>query len=148
MAFDNGCAHRLRSCVWRSPVLAIEFADDYQSFLIGIFNRECNASILSECWMGGFCRLLDVLWIMIASTDDDAVLEPSADKEVAARQKAQIAGAQIWSLACVQEGIKSFAGGLSIAPISGCHAWPGHPDFADLSCGSRRFGAWINNYHR
>src|SRR5882762_974581 len=68
---------------------------------------------------------------MIASADNDAVLQPSRNEELAIPEKAQISRAQIWPLPGIQERLEGFSRRRRVAPIAGSDTRPGHPDFAD-----------------
>ena len=84
-------------------------------------------------------RQLDVLRIVVHAADDDQVLQPAGDEQLAVVQEAQVAGAQerargrrrrrAWNVCCVAS---------SRLPVALGHAGAGDPDLADLVRPARR----------
>ncbi len=81
--------------------------------------------------------------VVIASANDDQVLQPATDEQFAVLQKAQVAGAQERpGTAVLQIGFEGIGGFLGALPVSLGYAGPGDPDFAHLvgSCPGHRVG--------
>ena len=89
---------------------------------------------------------LDVLRIMIASTDDDQVFQTSCNKQLTFLNKTQVAGSQERPFAAaLQNCFENLFGFFRTTPIPCGNTWPFYPDFPDLSAGTFEKGCWINN---
>ena len=77
----------------------------------------------------------DVLRIVIQTADDDQVLEPAGDEQLAVVEEAQIAGAEKWPLvaAVVQMAAENLLRLFRTIPITLRDAGPLDPDLADLA---------------
>ncbi len=65
-----------------------------QPLLIPDLDREGRAAARAQRRVGPLDRKFDVLRIKIAAADDDQVLEPAGDEQLATVEEAEIAGAQ------------------------------------------------------
>ena len=76
---------------------------------------------------------LDVLRIVVHAADDDQVLEPAGDEQLAVAHEAQVAGAQEGPLAGVRQvgRGRSASRGLGLLPVALGHAGAADPDLAD-----------------
>src|SRR5579875_2509796 len=99
------------------------------------------------------CRVLQVLRVVVAAVDDDQILDPARDVQIAVVERAVVAGAYprpvVGSAFCVRrtgprlEDVPESLGRLLWAvPIPGTHVVAADPDFTDLSVGqlAGRFG--------
>ena len=73
---------------------ALDFGDNDQPLAAGDIDRERRDSLRLNSLAGPLDRQLDVLRIAIDAADDDQVLDPAGDEQLAVDQKAQIARAQ------------------------------------------------------
>ena len=82
--------------------------------------------------MRGFSRVLDVLWVDVAATEDDQVLEPPAHVQLALVQKAEVAAAQVVGARGVAAdgGLEGLAAELGPALVALRLARAAHPDLA------------------
>src|SRR5689334_3087824 len=92
--------------------------------------------------MTTFGRLFQILRIMIPACDDNHVLTPARDEQLAVAYESKIACAQKWSrVRPSQRSLKCRGGFFRPFPIATCHTGTGDPDFAYLSI--RKIGAQI-----
>src|SRR4051812_16412483 len=93
-----------------------------------------------------FRSRFQIVWVVIAATNNNEVLAPPSDKDLFIEQKSQVAGAQVRALAGVSkpcfECICCF---LSAIPIPIGNAWPGNPYFSHSSGLATRQAFRINN---
>src|SRR5262245_3160636 len=77
-------------------------------------------------------RLLDVLRVVVAAADDNDVLDPPGDEQLAVLDEAEVARAQIRPLAAVgQRGAEGAFGLVGPSPVACGDRRPLHPDLAD-----------------
>ncbi len=74
--------------------LALDLLRDDQPFLAVDVDGERRAPVRSERWTERLDRLLDVLWVVVLTADDDQILQAAGDVQIATAQKSQIAGPQ------------------------------------------------------
>src|SRR5215217_7668074 len=78
-------------------------------------------------------RQLNILWIMIQATDNDEVLEPPGDKQLAVVEKPKVACSQKCRLARLMLGcMKRVLIFFIMIPVALRHTGPMHPDLAHL----------------
>src|SRR5207248_853256 len=108
-----------------------DLLDDHEPFLAGFIDRERGPAARPERRMRRLHRPLDVLRVMVATADDEEVLEPPGDVELAVQHEAEIAGAEVLPGRPVREpraedGRRLFPA----APVALGHARSVEPDLA------------------
>src|SRR3712207_3228000 len=77
---------------------------------------------------------LDVLRIMVATTNNDQILEPPGHKKLVIVEKAEVAGSQKWTCAGIgQMRAKCLLRRFGLAPVPLRHAGTCHPNFAHFA---------------
>ena len=80
----------------------------------------------------GLDRRLDVLRVVVAAADDDHVLDPPRDEQLAASHEPEVAGPQERAFAGVgQPGVERLLRLLRPAPVPAATDCAAHPDLAD-----------------
>jgi hypothetical protein len=136
---DDGCADRRHDCSQiRLAMLAFDFLDDDEPFLAALVdNGEGGAAVPAQGRVRGLDRMLDVVRIMVDAADNDQILDPAGDEQLARRiDKAEIAGSKPTPglLAC-DPSREGRAGGLGVAPVAPGNMGSGDPDLANLARG-------------
>ena len=91
---------------------------------------------------------LDILRIVVDSPDDDEVLETSGDITLAAADEAEVAGAEEWPFARLQEPrFEGFSRLLGFAPVPLRDARPRDPDLANPVVRTPFAGFGIGNHN-
>jgi hypothetical protein len=93
-------------------------------------------------------RGLDVLRVVIFSTQDDDIFEPPDHEQFTAVQKPQVSGAQERAFAVAGRiSVKRLSRLGFLVPIAQRHARTLHPDFADFAVRARNGGLGIDDPH-
>ena len=89
---------------------------------------------------------LDVLRVVVATANDNQVLQPPGAVQLATMEKAQVAGAQVRAFARVfDKGTERLLGFFGPVPIALGHAGTGDPDFAHFALGTFAAGFGIDD---
>ena len=101
---------------------------------IGFTHRKCSRSARPQFLRRGLHAALDILRIVIPSTDDDEILQATADEELSGVKEAQVSGAQV-SLARLvrQSRAKVLDRLLFVAPVPARLARRMNPDLPDFA---------------
>src|SRR5947208_680723 len=118
MLCGNRLAHGLKHFLKVAAIIPVYFTDDDCSFLPIMDNRKCGCAIGPDRGMRALNGLFNILWVVVSSADDDAVLQPARYVEFAMVKKSKIAGAQIWPFSGVEEGMKDLLRSGRILPIT------------------------------
>src|SRR5262245_29958399 len=103
-------------------LIAFDLVGDKQFFLSIHEHGKGRTMVRAQCTMSSLNGPFDVLWIMIGATNDDHVFQTAGDKELAAFDKSQIAGAQKRPVAAVGEaGTKGMLGFFRALPVTFRH---------------------------
>src|SRR5215467_4343651 len=82
--------------------------------------------------MTDFCCQLNVLRIIISSTDDDQIFQTTGDEEFFSLPEPQIAGTQKRSRAVLREvGLERRFCCFGLTPVPLTDVWTSHPDFTN-----------------
>jgi len=123
-----------RSLRMRELEGACHFLHDDEALFASDVHGKCCAPAALEGRMALRYRGLNVLWIMVATTDNNDILEASGDKELSLPQKAQVTSAEegVLSIPC-EACLKGLGGGFGTPPIALRNTWASNPDFAYLA---------------
>ena len=125
----HGPADRRRHLLHLPDRRPLDLVDDHEPLLAPDLHRKRRAAPGTEAGMAGFRRGLDVLGIVVPPVEDDQVLEPSGDEELAVADESQIAGAQKRAFAGARQSRREVARRrFRGAPVAGRHVLAGHPD--------------------
>jgi len=93
--------------------------------------------------MAAFDGELDVLRVVVTAAENDEVLQPAGDEQLALGGESEIAGPQEGAAAIAQSRGEHPLGLLRLAPVALGDARPLHPDFSHLArrAGLRGVGA-------
>src|SRR6516164_3158380 len=80
--------------------MANDFLHNNHLFGSRPFYGENSTTTLAEQRVALFYHLLDILWIEVAPTNDDQILEPTCDKKLPPNTKTQIPCTQKWPQRC------------------------------------------------
>ncbi len=75
-------------------LMTFDLVDDHQPGLVVHFDAQRRAATGPDGRMALLDRQLDVVGIVVQAVDDDQVLEPTGDEQLAVLEEAQVAGAQ------------------------------------------------------
>ncbi len=116
----------------RLSAAQIGLARHHQPLLAIGLDREGGARPRPQRRVSPLDGPLDVLRIVIAPAQDDEVLPPPGDEQLAAGEKAEVARAQerAGRRLVRQAGAEVGRGLLGLAPVPRCHAGAGDPDLA------------------
>ncbi len=132
--FGHGAADRVGQLAEIRLPVPLHLLDDDEPLLAGDLDREGGAAARPQLRMAALGRQLDVLRIVVAAAEDDQVLEPAGDEQLAAAQKAEIPGAQERTLAAIRQPGREIAPrAFGVAPVAEGHARPRHPDLPHLA---------------
>src|SRR5204862_413140 len=76
--------------------LALDLMGDNQSWVSSMVNGEGCAAARAQRWMRALDRQLDVLRIIIASADDQEIVQTTGHKKLSVQDESQVAGSQEW----------------------------------------------------
>src|SRR5947207_1431782 len=89
---------------------------------------------------------LDVLGAVVASADDDQVLEPAGDEQLVLDHEPEVSGPQEGSLASIRQTRAEDRLGLGgPTPVAARDTRPGDPDLADLARRTGHPGVWVGD---
>ena len=126
--------------------LALDLLDDDQPLLAAGLDRERRAALEPERGVAPLDGPLDVLGVDVAAPDDDQVLEPAGDEQLAVVEEAEVAGAQERPLAGVGQGAAERPlGRLGAVPVALRDARAGDPDLADPVGGASGPGLGVDD---
>ncbi len=97
-AHDRGCVDLLRF----GPR---HFLNDDKALLVLMLDAERGSERAVECGMRCRCGGLEILRVVIASADDDEILDAAGDEELAVAEETEIAGPQITAAECLCRGL-------------------------------------------
>lgn len=100
----------------------------------GVVEREGGGRIGAQRGMCGGRGRFQVLWVVIATADDDDVFPAARDEEFAVEKKAEVASAEVARAAAreiQQAGFEGFGREVWVIPIPGTDAGSGGPDLAN-----------------
>ncbi len=96
--------------------------------------------------MAGFGRPLDVLRIDVPPPEDDQILEPAGDEQLAIAQEAEVSGAEEGAVALAdQTGAHHFPALLGAVPVALRDARSRDPDLAYTILGARASGGGVDD---
>ena len=101
----------------RTAELAVELVDDDELF-VAVLGFDGERGARQHGRVGLLGRLLDVLRVVVAGADDDHILEPAGDEQLAVAEEAEVAAAQKFSIAACDAGAEHLLGFLGPVPIS------------------------------
>jgi hypothetical protein len=127
--------------------VTLHFLDDDHPLFTVDLHGEGGAATRPQGRVAALGRDLQVLWVEIAATDDDQVLEPAGDEQVVGPKEAQIAGAQEGPLARRQMSLEISLRGVGPSPVAVGHMGTGHPDLPHRTCSAGLAGLGVNHQH-
>ena len=95
---------------------------------------KCSAAVWSQRRMHGLHAVLDILWVVIYTTDDDEILDPSGDEQFAVGiEESKVAGPQPVGpvIFVCDTRLQIRLRGVRIAPVCAGYIRAAHPDLAD-----------------
>ena len=130
------------------PDVALGLLRDDEPLLALDLHGEGRAGVGADVGVAAAGGPLDVLGIDVAAPDDDEVLEPPRDEQLALAGKAQVARPQEGTAKAPGERpAECLDRGFRLAPIPLGDARPGDPDFADAIGGAFEAGLGIDDRH-
>ena len=100
--------------------------------------RKCGPASSAQGRVAGFDGSLDVLGIVVLAAEDDQILEPARDEELAGEEEAHVARAQEGPFVGIgQVRTERLQGGLDSIPVAARHARARDPHFAHRAFGAR-----------
>src|SRR5258708_3861183 len=119
MVLGNGGTDGGESLVVRFvQILALYLIGNHQLFFTTSFYGKSDAATRSQGCMTFFNGQFKILWIMIATTNDDQIFEASGNKQFTISDKAQIARTQEWPLAGSKMGAEGCLALLFTLPVA------------------------------
>ncbi len=130
-------------CLVVLAVLAMHLRHHRQPLLALPLDREGGNAARTQGRMAALDGELDVLRVVVAAAEDDEVLQPAGDEQLALGGESEIAGPQEGAAAIAQSRGEHPLGFLRLAPVALGDARPLHPDFSHLArrAGLRGVGA-------
>src|SRR5918997_1918750 len=118
--------------------MALNFLENDEPRLTVAVDSKCRTSAAAQTGVARFNRMLNVLGIVIPPAQDDQVLEPSSNEELAIVQKAQVTGAQKWTFVRVSEpSAEGSSGFVWAVPVALGDAWSSNPNLTDFAASAR-----------
>ncbi|GAA3062470.1 hypothetical protein GCM10020000_52210 [Streptomyces olivoverticillatus] len=111
-----------------------DLLDDDELFAPGL-HAEGGAGAGGELRVDGSDGVLHVLRVDVAAVEDDDLLEPPGDVELAVVQDAEVAGAQPATVAVAQGAVEGGGALLGALPVAAGDAVAAQPDLADGAVG-------------
>src|SRR6266480_821826 len=131
---------------WLGQGLSLDFLHNYQPFFSISIDRECCSSRNMQQGMTFFYRLLNVLWVVIAASNDNQIFEPSCDEEFPIAHETEVASAQEGTFAAIcQVGTERLLCLLRSVPVSLCYTGTRDPDFANALVRALGTHFWLDN---
>jgi len=113
-----------------------ELLDQDQPLGAVLLDGERRAAVASECRVAPFDDLLHVLGVDVAPVDDDELLEPAGDEELAAAEEPEVSGPEVGPAVSTRNaGTKRLRGRLGAAPVPLGDARSTQPDLSDDTVG-------------
>ncbi len=118
----------------RRPLMAFQLNDDHHLLFRTLPDRERGGPAGPQARVapghGGF----QVLWVMVPAVDDQHVLQPAGDEQLAVVREAEVTGTQERAFAgVVQARAERLLRFVGPSPVSLRDAWPRYPDLTDLA---------------
>ena len=135
MGFDHRCSNRLGEGLRIQPTQgrSLHLLHHHEPLLSALLHRERPPEPRAQGLVGAGHRGLNVLRIVIASSDDDEVFAATGHKQLAVLKKAQVPCAEIGVGIVWQAGPEGCGGEVVLVAIPHRHAWSAHPNLPDLA---------------
>jgi hypothetical protein len=121
--------------------------DHHDQLLVAIHLRgEGGRGARSDPRMTSLNGCFNVVGKQVLPVKDDAILQASADKDVAPDHQPQIAATQEWALSGVSKlCVEALAGFFLPLPVSATHTRSGDPDLSDITFKTAHSGFGIDD---
>ena len=144
------------------PSAPLQFRDHHHAFAPLDVHGECRHRTRPHEVARRLDGVLDVLGIVVASADDDQVLEPARDEELSVVEEPEVARPEVRTVVgsplghavsggrlgrLHQHGAKRLAGGVRAVPVPLRDARTAHPDLADPARSQRLARLGIDDEH-
>ena len=129
-----------------NPVASLDLEHHGELLAAVVVDREGRAAAQPDGGVAALDRGLDVLRPVARAVDDDDVLGPAGQEELAAAHEPEVAGAEVGHLGVAsQAGAEGPLALARLAPVAPPDAGAGHPDLADPAVLAHLAGLLVNH---